>query len=212
MLALARRYKKRIARSLEGCRFKLSFGLLMFEDGFCLDLFGFLISLPFLDRYVHEPEEILDEWRVYLMDRSVWFWWGPKRKFVWHLPWDLNHLKCEVLRPDGTWVKYVASYDSGEPDGRQVWTFPYRYVCNSGEVQEATATVYVERREWRWRSMMWCPLTAKVRKSLDISFDREMGDQSGSWKGGVINMGYSMRRGESVEQTVRRMESEHRFR
>ena len=33
----------RIRRSLEGCHFKLSLGLCLFEGGYCLDLFGFLI-------------------------------------------------------------------------------------------------------------------------------------------------------------------------
>lgn len=211
MLAIAQQYRKRISRSLEGCRFKLSFGLLMFDDGYCLDLFGFLIALPFLDRYVREPKDMMEAWRVYAMDRSLWFCWGPK-SWAYHLPWDLKHLKVEVLRPDGTWAKEVNSWDKGEPDGRQVWKFPYRYECRSGEIQDATATVHVERREWRWRSMMWCPLTAKVRKSIDIGFDREMGDQAGSWKGGVIGTGYEMKRGETAEQTVRRMEREHKFR
>ena len=126
----------------------MSLGLLMFDDGFCLDVFGFLIALPFLDRYVHEPKEMMDQWRIYLMDRSTWFWWG-NRHYVLHLPWEMNHLKVEVLRPDGTWAKQVQSYDVGEPDCRQIWTLPYHYVCKSGEVQDATATVYVERREWR---------------------------------------------------------------
>lgn len=211
MFAIARSYKRRITRSLEGCRFKLSLGLLMFDDGFCFDLFGFLIALPFLDRYVHEPKDMLDQWRIYLSDRAIRFFWGSWYR-VLHLPWEFNHLKVEVQRPDGTWAKQVQSYDVGEPDGRQLWTLPYRYVCKSGEVQEATATVYVERHEWRWRSMMWCPLTAKVRKSIDITFDREMGDRAGSWKGGCIATGYDIRRGESVEQTVRRMEREHSFR
>ena len=57
MFAIARSYRQRITRSLEGCRFKLSLGLLMFEDGFSLDLFGFLIALPFLDRYVRTERD-----------------------------------------------------------------------------------------------------------------------------------------------------------
>lgn len=211
MFAIAQGYKKRITRSLEGCSFKMSLGLLMFEEEFCLDLFGFLIALPFLDRYVREPAEIMDQWRVYAMERSIWFWWGSWHR-VLHLPWEMNHLKVEILRPDGTWGRQVQSYDIGEPDGRQIWTLPYRYVCRSGEVQDAKATVYVERREWRWRSMMWCPLTAKVRKSIDITFDREMGDRAGSWKGGCISTGYDMKPGESVEQAVLRMQQEYSFR
>lgn len=208
---MAASWRRRIAKSMRGCSFKLSFGLLMFPEEFCLDLFGFLIALPFLDSHLKEPTDMLDQWRIYRTERSIWFWWKD-RHWVWHFPWEMEHLKVEVLRPDGTWAKQVQSYDAGEPDGRQVWELPYRYVCRSGEVQEAIATVYVERREWRWRGLMWCPLTAKVRKSIQIQFNREMGDAAGSWKGGVIGCGYEMEPGETAEQTLRRMEKEHSFR
>lgn len=211
MSITSRTWSQRIRRSLEGCRPGLSFGLIMFEDGFCFDLFGFLIAIPFLDRYVRAPHEILDDWRIYYGHRSVVLNWGPRFHKYWRMPWAFEHIKVEVLRPDGAWVKEVPSYSDEPPDGRRYWTFDYRYTLKSGEVQERTARVYVERREWRWRCLKWCPWFATVRKSIDYTFSDEVGERTGSWKGGCISSGEDMRRGETVEQCFRRMERERKF-
>lgn len=204
-------YRRRILRSLEGCRLRLSFGLDLFEEGYCLDFFGFLISLPFLDRWAYDPFEIMESWGFCFYERSIHFNWGRKCKVV-RLPWDWEHIKCEVLRPDGTWVPYVGSWEDKEPDGRLEETFPYRYVLDSGEVQNRIATVYVERREWRRRWMRWCPWFAKKAQSIDVSFSDEVGERTGSWKGGTIGCGWTMLPGETAEQTLRRMERERKFR
>ena len=213
-------YRKRIARSLEGCRFKPSLRLCLFEEGYCLDLFGFLISLPFLDRYAREPHEMMESWGAYLNGAGdcAWFrWdsvvlcWGDWCKFF-HMPWEYKHHSWHVLKPDGTWAKRVACYEKGEPDGRQVWMLPYRYVLKSGGVQERTATVHVERGEWRRKFLWWTSMFAKVRQSIDVSFNDEVGERTGSWKGGCIGCGYDMLPGETAEQTLRRMEKERTFR
>jgi hypothetical protein len=201
---------RRIQRSLEGCRFKWSLGICLFEDGYSLDLFGFLIALPFLDRWRYDPHEIMESWRCYYMERSMWFCWGDKCK-CFYMPWMLTHIKTEVRRPDGTWVKKVASYDRGEPDQREEFVFSYLYPLRNGETQERTATVYVERMEWRQRWLKWCPFFAKKRQSIEVEFSDEVGERSGSWKGGCIGCGYGMKPGESAEQTLRRMERERTF-
>lgn len=216
----------RIRRTLEGCSPKLSFGLCLFEDGFALDLFGFLIALPFLDRYRYEPHEIMEAWRVYYHERSVWFNWGRHYK-AFRMPWDLEHIKHEVLRPDGTWAPYVGSWETGkpirntagvvvfdggkEPDGRWEGTYLYRYTLRNGEVQRRLATVHVERREWRQRWLRWCPLFALRRQSIDVKFDGEVGERTGSWKGGTVGCGYDMLPGENALETLRRMERERKF-
>ena len=201
-------YKRRITRSLEGCRFKPSLRL---------DLFGFLISLPFLDRWAYHPHEIMESWGVYLngvetqwrFDSIVWCW-GDFTKF-WHMPWEWRHIRTDIRRADGSWAKRVQSYENGEPDNREVLTVPYRYVLRSGEVQERTATVYVERMEWRRKWTRWLPLFAKVRTSIDVAFDDEVGERTGSWKGGTIGCGYDMKPGETALDTLRRMEAERTF-
>ncbi len=204
-------FSVRVRRSLRDCRLKPSLRLCLFEDEFCLDLFGFLIALPFMDRWHREPHEIMESWGLYWFESSLVFCWGDRTKHF-YAPWMWDHCRTEVRRADGSWVPYVAIYDEGrQPDDREVKTFPYRYVLKSGEVQERTATVYVDRRTWRWRMLPWLPWPRKVRQSIDISFDGEVGERTGSWKGGCIGCGWDMMPGESMEQTLRRMESERRF-
>lgn len=188
---------------------KCSAALCLFEDGWSFDLFGLFLPLPF--RVTREPHEIMESWGFSFVERTIHFNWGRHTK-IFRFPWDWEHLKCEVQRPDGSWVPYVASYESDtEPDGRWEESYPYQYLLKSGEVQERTATVYIERREWRWRWLMWCPWPAIKRQSVDITFDDEVGERTGSWKGGTIGCGYEMKPGETALQTLRRMEREREF-
>lgn len=139
-------YVKRIRRTLRDCTPKWSFGLCLFEEGYSWDFFGYLIALPFLDRWRYDPKEIMDQWRIY-HERSIWLWWGEKY-YVLHLPWEMTFIVHEVRLPDGTWVKAIDSWRKDiEPDGRWTADYPYRYVLKSGEIQNRIATVTVERRE-----------------------------------------------------------------
>lgn len=104
-----------------------------------------------------------------------------------YMPWSWKHRLHEVL---------------GEPEQH-----PYRYVLRSGEVQERTATIRPERRIW---TRAWLPWKRESR-SIDIEFSEEVGERSGSWKGGCIGCGYEMRTGETPLQTLRRMEQERKF-
>lgn len=122
------------------------------------------------------------------------------------------HIAHDVMRPDGSWVPYVGTWEHGkEPDGRYIETHPYRYLLRSGEVQQRIATIHVERREWRLRWLRWTRLGRDVRYYLDVEFSDEVGERSGSWKGGTVGCGYEMRPGETPSQCLRRMESERRF-
>lgn len=203
----------RIKRGLRGCRPRVSLSLEMFGngDGFFLDLFGFLIALPFMDRWLYEPKNMIDRWGFYVMDRSICFCWNDKTKHI-RFPWAWEHLKHEVMRPGGTWVKASNTWDKDYvPDGRLQESYPYKYVLKNGEVQERTAKIEVHRREWRWNWLMWLPWPAIKRQSIDITFSDEVGERSGSWKGGCIGCGYDMKQGESPEECLRRMEAERVF-
>lgn len=217
-----RSWWQRTKHTLRGCRLKPALQLCLFEEEFCLDLLGFMISLPFMDRWVREPHEIMESWGVYYMEASIVWCWGDKTKF-WHMPWDYDHISHEVLRADATWAPYVGSWEEErtdpdgairpgkQPDGRKMETFSYTYTLRSGEVQHRTATVHTERHEWRKKWLKWCPLFAKVRTSIDIEFDGEVGERTGSWKGGTIGCGWDLKRGETPEQALRRMEAERIF-
>lgn len=208
----------RIKRSLRGCRLRFALGLDLFEEEYCLNFFGFLIALPFLDRWHRAPYEIMGSWGFYYDYHNASFVLcrGNKTKFI-HMPWKYDHVKWEVMQPDGKFVLKDRSYDGDPKDGRWVADYVYRYTLRSGEVQVRIATIYVERGYWHWllakwlRFPLWLPVVNMMKQSIDVRFDGEVGERTGSWKGGCIGTGYTMLPGETPEQTIRRMERERIF-
>lgn len=106
---------------------------------------------------------------------------------VVQMPWGWRHKKHEILT---------------HPE-----THPFRYVLVRGVVQERRATIQVERRTW---TRPWLPWK-QVSTYIDVSFNDEVGERSGSWKGGTIGCSYDMKPGETPLDTLRRMERERKF-
>lgn len=126
-------------------------------------------------------------------DDVLFFHWGkdhgtrddPSKAF--DMPWSWKHRLHEIL---------------SKPEA-----YPYRYKLKSGEVQDRIATVNVERRTW---TRFWLPYK-KVSTSINVDFDDEVGERTGSWKGGTLGCGYEMLEGETALQCLRRMEQERKF-
>lgn len=104
------------------------------------------------------------------------------------MPWQWRHRKHLVL--------------SATPENH-----PYTYTLRSGEVQERTATITEEMRYW---TRPWLPYE-RWQRDIDVLFNKEVGERSGSWKGGVLGCGWAMLPGESALDTLRRMEQEREF-
>lgn len=171
---------------------------------------------------------------------AIHFHWGERCKII-YMPWTWEWVRTSYLAHDGTtwFTEYAASWMArGAPVGEwwvQGWRrldehrakydatmvkldgikwrrdFAYTYTLRSGEVQKRVATVTVEEREWRRRWTYWFKLGAKVRRTIAVEFDQEVGERSGTWKGGVLGCGYEMRPGESAEDCLRRMERERKL-
>lgn len=204
---------KRIKYGLRECKPSLSLRLCLFNTGYHFDLFGYLIVLPFMDRWYREPKDLMESWGVYLYEwTELCFDWGPERHKRFYMPWMLQHFEHKVMLPDGSWTEFVGSWERDkEPDGRWTATYPYRYTLKNGTVQERTATIHVERRIWRRRWLMWTSFGQQATKAIDVEFNDEVGERTGSWKGGTIGCGYEMKPCETPEQTLRRMERERVF-
>ena len=101
-----------------------------------------------------------------------------------YMPWGWRHREHKILT---------------EPE-----TYPYTYTLLNGEVQNRTATIQVETRLW---TRPWIPHKL-FKRCIDVRFNDEVGERSGSWKGGTIGCGYDMLEGETALQTLRRMEKE----
>jgi len=109
----------------------------------------------------------------------------PKKTF--YMPWAWKHREHNILT---------------EPESH-----PYTYTLKNGTVQLRTATIQVETRLW---TRFWLPYR-RFQKTIDVEFSDEVGERTGSWKGGTVGCGYEMKSGETPLQTLRRMEIERKF-
>lgn len=184
----------------------------LFEDGFSVHVqglgIGVWIKLPVLRRFTWDPREIMESWGFSVVDGTLHLTWGERYKLV-DLPFTWwRQISHDVRRPDGSWVPFVGSWEHGKaPDGRHTEMHPYRYLLSSGEVQQRTATIYVERE---MRQLNWTPFK-RTKHYIDVTFSDEVGERSGSWKGGTIGCAYEIRPDETPRQCLKRMEQERRF-
>jgi hypothetical protein len=133
-------------------------------------------------------------------------YWGLRRK-SWDWPWDWHTLAYEAQLPDGSWRKL--GWD--DRDDAYSEAHPYTYTLRSGKVQNRMAKVEKRRHVITWRAFKVIGWPRWIKENIDIEFDGEVGERSGSWKGGCIGCSYDLRPGETMEQALRRMEAERKF-
>lgn len=178
----------------------------------------FFIHLP-----IRAKEEMCDppEYGFYLYTQegrgsdSLVLCLGKKTKHF-HMPWSLEWVRTSKMLKDGSWEherprERKEFWDEKWEDKLWQEHYPYTYTLRSGEVQVRSARIRVSEMEWRWKWFTWLSWTKKVRKSIDIEFSDEVGEEAGSWKGGCTGCGYNMLLGEIPLATLRRMERERKF-
>lgn len=185
------------------------------------------IRLPFL-KTKGEPESLLDRYGFSLCGDSyaaVHFNWGDHYKIV-NLPWASMWVRTSTLAKDGTWMHDTEAARLSDPkESIEEWRrrrdatdaakwqeeHPYTYVLKSGEVQNRKAKISVTESERRPLWFKWTRLFASTRRYIDVSFSDEVGERTGSWKGGTVGCAYEMAPGETPRMTLRRMEAERKF-
>lgn len=144
--------------------------------------------------------------------------WGMWRKH-WEWPFHRINLDWEFLGKDGKWrSKFKRSFENfseemeREDTLKKTETYPYTYVLKSGMVQNRKATISKKRwtkgRHILSRIGLW---PSRIEYCIDVQFSDEVGERSGSWKGGCLGCGYDMLPGEEPLDTLRRMEKEREF-
>jgi hypothetical protein len=180
------------------------------------------ISIPFIRSKYDECDP--PRYGFYFYSNDSWFptyfvWCWGRRTYHLGLPWGLDWVRTSYLRKDGEWEHESKkhgvnkSFWDDSKWGDILWseTHPYTYVLKSGEVQERTAKIKIAEREWRPRWFKWTGLFKFVRKTIEVEFNGEVGERTGSWKGGTTGCGYEMLNGESALECLRRMERERSF-
>ena len=153
----------------------------------------------------HEPQ-----YSVYASQEfGLTFHWGLRRwSFDW--PWSRHVLAYEAQLPDGSWEDVFAQF-RGHASTPYHEQYPYTYTLRSGEVQHRTATVTKERFVLTWCAFKAIGWPRWIEESIDVQFDDEVGERTGTWKGGTVGCGYDLQPGESMLQALRRMEGERKF-
>lgn len=152
------------------------------------------------------------QWSAYASGEfGLTFHWGIRRKyFDW--PWDLHTLAYQVQMPDGSWRGVLSR--PGDPDQQgepYSETHPYTYTLRSGEVQHRQAKVTKRRHVLCRRAFKTFGWPRWNKESIDVEFDGEVGERTGSWRGGTIGCGWDIKPGETMLDTLRRMERERTF-
>lgn len=188
---------------------------------FCF-IWGYLnIKLPFKTRLAEGCD--LPRYGVAIHNDTFWIYTGGKydeqlgqctgndQWIAWYLPFFNYEFDGHwVVGKDGEYVfmdKGMASWEF-KKTGAKTETHPYTYTLKNGTVQNRKATISQEKRRWHRK---WFAFLKREIVTIDVEFDGEVGESTGSWKGGTIGCGYDMLPGESMLDTLRRMESERVF-
>lgn len=151
--------------------------------------------------------------------QALYLYWGSKCKILYY-PWaDYICVRDQLMDEYGNlWnrPKWITFRDGtrdkeDEPPNLYERLVPYKYKLKNGQVQNVMAKVKVEEREWRLRLLQWTQLFNKVNRCIWVEFDHEVGERTGSFKGGVMGCGYTMLPGEDPIDCLNRMEFERQF-
>jgi hypothetical protein len=140
---------------------------------------------------------------------------GKKSKYI-PMPWALTWVRTSMLKKNGEWEHEVKGnrkdfYEEKWNDILFSETHPYKYKLKSGKVQNTLATIKVKEMEWRRVGWKWSKMGRLVRKTIEVDFKNELGEGSGSWKGGVVGCGYEMLKNETPLDTLKRMERDRKL-
>lgn len=134
--------------------------------------------------------------------------WGNRRK---HRNWPFHTftLRYEMEEEDGVWRSVRGrGYASKQPKAE---THPYTYVLKNGEVQQRDATIHRTRHVLARQILHRLGWPKRTLHHIEVEFSNEIGERSGSWKGGCTGCSYRMQPGEAPIDTLRRMERERKF-
>ena len=190
----------------------LGYGILHFYLPFKTSL-GEGCNLPQYGIAIHD-----DTFWIYTggeFDKSIGQCTGNDQWLTWQLPF-FNYTF------DGHWIqdknRQWALMGNRKHDGPEPWNFreegayteshPFTYTLKCGTIQQRIAKCTIEKRKWHRK---WFSFLTRVNHVIDIEFSDEVGERSGSWKGGTIGCSYDLKPNETIEQCLRRMEIERKF-
>ena len=137
---------------------------------------------------------------------------------LFEIPWiATRRVRYEFLNVDHSHFCFVADnpngsirFDDIEDARKRVPKVKFMFKDYDGEINFATC--YLEEMEWRYGTGLfkWIGLLRKpiISRRMDLDFEKEVGPQKGSWKGGTLGHSIEVSPGESMLDAFIRYGSE----
>lgn len=174
------------------------------------------INLPFKTRLAEGCD--LPRYGICIHNSTLWLYIGGKHDesigqttgrtwITWDLPWlTWKYSHCEVLSFDGWRVQ--DSVLDGDKKTVLEETYPYSYTKKNGDTQHTIATCKQVRRFWYRK---WFPWAKLIKHTLEVDLEHEIGESTGSWKGGATGFGIEIQPGETSQEAIARYEATKEF-
>jgi hypothetical protein len=217
-----------------GWNFDLSYEICGYFDNrprinICLVFFHLTVILPFWNKWIDECDP--PKWGIGYHNKTMWLYIGGKGNLEggkkWktaYMPWMWDLLRTSTLLTSGAWYNETIGnrmswFSNTNTYGTYEWlkknkhieVYDFTYILNSGKTQNRKASIGVSEREYRWHWFKWLPLIKSTIKCIDVEFNDEVGERTGSWKGGTVGCSYVLLPNETPLQCLKRMEKECKF-
>lgn len=178
-----------------------------------------LLNLGFGSLYIYLPFDSghhgseVPQYGFYYYEGALWLLMGKKTKSI-DMPYSYQWVRTSYLLNTNKWLHQTKANRKEDFFLREdLWqeTHPYIYTLKDGTIQNRIATIKIEEREWRWKALKLLGFPKKISRVIDVKFNDEVGERTGSWKGGCLGCNYKILQNESPLQCLRRMESERTF-
>lgn len=182
-----------------------------------LIFFYLTFILPFRNKWEEECDP--PKWGIAIHNSTFWIYRGGKgndnggnKWWTIDIPFTLKWVRTSMLLKGGLW-EHSTQKDKKEfyldKWNNIVWSeiYPFTYTLKSGETQYRQATVKVKKIEWR--RIKWLPVFNKIKTTIDVEFNEEVGEETGSWKGGCTGCSYELLPNEDSIKLYRNMLQEH---
>ena len=144
-------------------------------------------------------------------------WCENKKQIKWikyfKAPWHKAAQCKQRLDNLGSWKKCpeIHSWEECKDFGMKL-NFPVKYKMKyRDEIQEAWAEVKYDRCKLPHNWLRFAHALYPWRYSIDITFDREMGSERGSWKGGTVGCSAYVKSGETIKDALERRLAKQSF-
>lgn len=177
----------------------------------CIGIYKLFISIPLYSYKSKEYENPMDYPRlgfVYSGMLLVYYWKDYKGFFM---PWEYELVKHDILYPGG---EVYMSSDCTKNSKRTSWyelehkdhlvkTINLEHKLKDGTLQNVKVKLRGEEMFFKMRMLKWLPFHRSSRY-VDFEFSEEVGEGTGSYKGGLLQTSAELKLGESLEKAFYR--------